>query len=63
MTWSERIKALRKEFEGKKVSYEGSIYNIAFVDYNGIIHIDKPGKFTKTTAVYTTSEARKNIII
>ena len=56
------IEGLKNEFIGKKVFYKGEIFNIVMVDYNGIIHIDKPGKFTDTTAVYEAYEARKNLI-
>ena len=61
-TWKERIEALRTEFVGKKVKYEGKEYTIAAVDYNGIIHIDKPAKHTATTAVYEAYEARANLL-
>ena len=62
MAWSDRIRLLREEFEGKQVYFEGKIYNIVKVDYNAIIHINKPAEFTETTAVYTTSEARRNLV-
>ena len=62
MAYSDRIKRLKEEFEGKQVNYEGKTYKIAKVDYNGIIHIDKPAKFTDTTAVYTEVEARMNLV-
>ena len=56
------IKSLKSEFLGKKVSYQGKVYTIADVDYNGIIHIDKPTEYTETTAVYEPHEARKALI-
>lgn len=62
MLWRERIELLRKEFIGRKVKYEGETYTIVAVDYNGIIHIDKPTKYNETTAVYTTAEARRNFV-
>lgn len=62
MAWKDRIEALRSEFIGKKVKYEDKIYTIVDVDYNGIIHINKPARFTSTTAVYESYEARKNLV-
>lgn len=60
--WSEYIKKLRTEFVDKKVMYEGKIYRIACVDYNGIVHIDKPSEHNDTTAVYDPYEARKYLV-
>ena len=37
MAYREYIEKLRAEFEGKHVVYEGRRYNVAMVDYNGII--------------------------
>lgn len=41
----------RKEWVGKKVTYEGKQYTVIDVDYNGGLLIDKPSQFTDTTAV------------
>lgn len=63
--WEEYIKYimnLKEKYIGKKVMYENEIYNIVDVDVNGIIHIDKPTKYNKTSAVYFPYEADKNII-
>lgn len=57
-SWKEYIEELRNEFTGKKVRYEGKIYTITHVDYNGIIHIDKPTEHNWTSAVYEPREAR-----
>ncbi len=62
MAYRDYIEALRNEFVGKHVMYEGKVYTIAMVDYNGIIHIDKPSQYNKTTAVYGPCEARKALI-
>lgn len=61
-SWKEYIEELRNEFTGKKVRYEGEIYTITHVDYNGIIHIDKPTEHNWTTAVYEPHEARAALI-
>lgn len=62
MSWREYIENLKAELTGKKVRYDGTVYTIATIDYNGIIHIDKPGRFTETTAVYEPWEARQNLV-
>lgn len=62
MAWKEYIEMLRAEFEGKHVVYEGRRYNVAMVDYNGIIHIDKPSEHNPTTAVYSAFEARRALV-
>lgn len=62
MTYRDYIEKLRSEFVGKRVMYEGKVYTIAMVDYNGIIHIDKPTKHNKTMAVYEPHEARRALV-
>ena len=62
MTYRDYIEKLRSEFVGRKVMYDGNVYTIATVDYNGIIHIDKPSQHNETTAVYDVHEARKALI-
>lgn len=62
MAYRDYIENLRNKFIGKKVKYEGSEYTIAAVDYNGVIHIDKPSQFTETTAVYDAYEAELNLV-
>ncbi len=61
-TWKEHIAKLNAEWKGKRVMYDGSVYNVALVDYNGIIHIDKPSEHNKTTAVYEPYEAKKVLV-
>ena len=62
MSFSAWVRTLENEFVGKKVQYEGKIYTIVKVDYNGLIHIDKPSRYNTTTAVYEPHEARKNLV-
>lgn len=57
-SWKEYLKALEAEFIGKHVMYEGLKYTIVKIDCNGIIHINKPGRFNETTAVYEPHDAR-----
>lgn len=61
-SWKDYIEDLKKEFIGKPVMYEGKRYTITKVDYNGIIHIDKPSTYNWSTAVYEPHEARKALI-
>ena len=51
MTYKEYIKNLKNEWIGKKVKYEGEIYKVVDVDYNGMLLINKKARFTNTTAV------------
>ena len=50
-TYKEYIESLRKKWIGVRVKYQGAEYTIVDVDHNGALHIDKPARFTKTTAV------------
>lgn len=61
-TWKDHIEKLNSEWTGKKVMYEGNVYNVAFVDYNGIIHIDRPTEHNQTMAVYEPYEAKKVLV-
>lgn len=61
-TWKNHIEKLKNKYIGKKVYYNGKIYNIVNVDYNGIIHIDLKSAYNDTTAVYTSYEADKSLI-
>lgn len=63
MTWKQHIENLKAEFIGRKVRYNGSVYTIVHVDYNGCIHIDMPSVHNNTTAVwYMPHEARKAFV-
>lgn len=45
------IENKRREWKGKTVSYEDKQYKVVDVDYNGALLIDKPARFTDTTAI------------
>lgn len=51
MTYRQHIEELRSELIGREISYKGERHTIVDVDYNGSILIDKPARFTDTTAV------------
>jgi len=51
MTYKEFVAEDRTRFIGKKVKYEGGIYTIVDVDYNGALMIDRETRFTDTTAI------------
>ena len=51
MTYRESIEAMRREWRDRKVEYDGKIYSVLDVDYNGALLIDKPDEFKATTAV------------
>ena len=51
MTYSEGIEAMRRQWRDRKVEYDGKIYSVLDVDYNGALLIDRPDEFKATTAV------------
>lgn len=51
MTYREYNEAFRAKWIGKKVIFDGAVYTVADVDYNGALLIDKKARFTDTTAV------------
>ena len=51
MTYRESIEAMKREWRDRKVEYDGKIYSVLDVDYNGALLIDKPDEFKATTAV------------
>lgn len=51
MAYRDYIRRLRNFWVGLHVRYEGAEYTVLDVDYNGYLLIDKPAKFTDTTAV------------
>ena len=53
MTYRSYINMKRSEWIGKKVIYSGdnNVYTVVDVDYNGALLINKPARFTDTTAV------------
>lgn len=62
MKYKDWINALEDEFVGKKVKYEGDVYRIEKVDYNGFIHINKASEHNNTTAVYEPHQARQFLV-
>ena len=50
-TYRQYIDNSREKWIGRRVLYDGEIYNVVDVDYNGALLIDKPAQFTETTAV------------
>ncbi len=51
--YREWIESLKREWIGKHVKFEGGIYNIVDVDYNGFLLIGEKARYTETTAVET----------
>ncbi len=50
-TYKEWIERLKSEWIGKRVKFEGDIYNVIDVDCNGFLLIDRKARYTETTAV------------
>ena len=59
MAYKDYIAQLKKEWTGQKVCFDGAEYNVVDVDYNGVLLIDKPARFTATTAVAIAQIKRK----
>lgn len=51
MTYREGIEAMRRQWRDREVIFEGAVYTVLDVDYNGALLIDKPDEFKATTAV------------
>lgn len=51
MDYKDYIKQKRDKWIGKRVRYEGKEYNVVYVDYNGMLMIDKNSEFTDDTAI------------
>ena len=51
MNYCDYIRNLKLKWVGKTVRYGGVAYKVVDVDYNGALRIDKPARFTDTTAV------------
>ena len=49
--WSDFIARERKKWIGKRVRFEGAVWNVVDVDINGALHIDRQTKHNKTTAI------------
>lgn len=50
-TYRQYIDNRREKWIGRRVMYDGEIYNVVDVDHNGALLIDKKAQFTDTTAV------------
>lgn len=61
-TWKEYIERLKTEWVGKKVIFDGEIHTIVDVDYNSILHIDRPTEYNKTTAAFDEYDVVKALI-
>ena len=61
-SWKQYIEHLKDEWIGKRVMFEERPYIIVDVDYNGIIHIDRPTEHNKTTAAFEPHEAKRALI-
>ena len=51
MDYKDYIKQKRDKWIGKRVRYEGKEYNVVYVDYNGMLLIDKKSEFKDDTAI------------
>ena len=51
MDYRDWIKAMKEDWIGAHVVFDGYEYTVVDVDYNGALMIDKPARFTETTAV------------
>lgn len=49
--WGEYLHRTRSEWIGRRVVYDSGVYTVVDVDHNGALLIDKPARFTDTTAV------------
>lgn len=55
MLYREYIGKLKHEWTGKKVSYQGVVYTVVDIDYNGCLLIDKPKKYHDSYTQPTTA--------
>lgn len=58
MTYKDYINRMKTKWCGALVRYEDAVYTVTDVDYNGALLIDKPARFTPTTAVSVTMVKR-----
>ena len=49
--YKQYIQEMKAKWTGKKVSYQGDIFTVVDVDYNGGLLLNKKTKYTDTTAV------------
>lgn len=55
MYYKDFIEGLKKQYVGKQVSFEGKIYTVMGVDYNGGLLIDKPTYYHESYTSTTTA--------
>ena len=57
ITYKQWIEQLKKEWIGRQIPYEGKLYTVIDVDYNGSLLIDKPNYYNDSyTADHTAVE-------
>ena len=57
MTYSKYIENLKAKWIGKNVKYEGKMYKVVDVDYNGGLLIDRQQYYCETYTASTTAIA------
>jgi len=60
--WKDYVEELRAEWIGKTVNFQGAQYKIVDVDYNGVLHIDRPTEYNATTAAFLPHEAKQALV-
>ena len=55
MSWNSYISEMKKRWIGRKVTFNGSVYNVVDVDMNGALLIDMPTKYTESHTNPTTA--------
>lgn len=53
MDYRQYIADMKRKWVGQTVLYSGERYRVVDVDYNGMLLLNKPARFTDTTAVET----------
>ena len=48
MTWKQHIENMKQEWIGRQVRFEGETYTVVGIDYNGMLLIDRPQKYTES---------------
>lgn len=57
--WKDYIDGLKTEWIGKTVCFQGEQHKVVDVDYNGVLHIDRPTEHNATTAAFLPHEAQE----
>ena len=61
MTWSDYINRMKEKWIGKKVSFEGKMYNVINVDMNSALWIDKPHYYCESYTADHTAIGEEHI--